>query len=71
MIKEKESNPDVDMLFTGLMGGEYIKGITYDDYIIPKLLRLIEEKGIEYLSQIVHMLLSEKKINTDAVDINN
>ena len=37
---------DTDMIFCGFMGGDYIKGINYDDYITAKLLRVNEyEKG--------------------------
>lgn len=68
IIKEKESGPEVDMLITGLMGGEYLKGISYDDYIIPKLFRLIEKDKSKDLSIVVKRLLLEKKIKIDSVD---
>jgi len=44
--QEVENYKDTDMIFCGFMGGDYVKGINYDDYITPKLLRLNEyEKG--------------------------
>ena len=34
--------PETDMIFCGFMGGDYIKGINYDDYITAKILHLNE-----------------------------
>lgn len=36
---ELRANPDVEMIFGGFMGGDYVKGISYDDYITAKILR--------------------------------
>jgi hypothetical protein len=38
--EEMKLNPTNEMLFTGFMGGDYIKGIVYDDYITSMLMRM-------------------------------
>jgi len=37
--REKELAPEIDMVFMGSMGGDYIKGAFLDDYIITELVR--------------------------------
>ncbi len=36
--KELGQNPNTDILFGGFMGGDYVKGLIYDDYITPHFL---------------------------------
>ena len=47
IIKEKEYCNDTDMLFVGAMGGDYIMGEGFNDYIITKFVRkfLTEERN--------------------------
>jgi len=68
MIKEQSKN-NPDAIVTGLMGGEYIKGVAYDDYIIPKIVRLYEENNCELTRLILINILEEKKIRTENIDV--
>ena len=65
---EIKKNPDVEMIFGGFMGGDYIKGIIYDDYITAKLLRLYESSS-ENIKKIVIKTLKEKSVNIDNIDL--
>ena len=66
--KEKEQFPDTDMLFAGFMGGDYIKGIVYDDYITAKLVRLWEYTE-ENKRSLVKRLLKEKFFRVEKLDL--
>ena len=70
---EKERNPVTDMLFTGLMGGEYLRGPRYDGYIISEYfretgygreqlrlaLKMLEDRSFE-INSLDQDLLNEK-----------
>ena len=40
--QEIKTNPETEMIFSGFMGGDYVKGLSYDDYITPQI---FEENG--------------------------
>jgi hypothetical protein len=67
--KEKSINPDTEMLFGGFLGGEYIKGLSYDDYIISKFIRLYESRKNYGIDRLIRDLLYEKKIFHEEIDI--
>ena len=67
--RELESNPANEMIFGGFMGGEYLKGIPYDDYIIPKLFRKWEENNLHSLEKELLYILEEKKIDLRKIKI--
>ena len=57
------------MVFGGFMGGEYIKGIAYDDYITPALFREFEfgpNRG--NFKKNIHDILRKRYINTNYID---
>lgn len=66
--REREINPDVDMIFCGFMGGDYIRGINLDDYITPKLVRLWWYDRTDK-KQIIINLLKEKYLKPECFDI--
>jgi len=39
IIKEKNIDPNIEMVFMGAMGGDYIKGAHLDDYIVTEFVR--------------------------------
>jgi len=67
--REMKNNPNNEMIFGGFMGGEYLKGISYDDYIIPKLFRKGEEKNIHHLEDDISDILEQKRICFGSIEI--
>ena len=57
--KEVALDPGRDILFTGFMGGDYLKGLSYDDYITAKFMRL-RVKGAVHESEYLEDILREK-----------
>ena len=66
--EEQQVNPDAEMIFGGFMGGDYIKGIVYDDYITSKLVRLWEYSN-ENKKEIVRQILKEQYFYNEKVDL--
>lgn len=66
-----EDNPNNDMIFTGLVGGEYIKGAGFDNIVLPKLFDQINNKE-NYIDKILYLkeLLIEKGICVNKIDVN-
>lgn len=63
-------HPEVEMLFCGFMGGDYVKGLIYDDYITPRILRLLNSNDGKVDSR--EIILSELKrcyINPEELDV--
>lgn len=66
---EISKNPDVEMIFGGFMGGDYLKGIIYDDYITSESINLFENSSLSNDEIIKKMLIknnlhfSEKEIS--------
>ena len=67
--KEMENNPSNEMILGGFMGGEYLKGISYDDYIIPKLFRKWEENNLHGLEKELSYSFEEKKIDLRKIKV--
>jgi len=63
---ERERNQDADMLFTGLMGGEYLRGPRYDGYIISEYFREVTS-GKERLNVALKML-TDKSFEINCLD---
>ncbi|APF20141.1 hypothetical protein Calab_0559 [Caldithrix abyssi DSM 13497] len=53
---EIQNNPDNEMILCGFMGGDYIKGIIYDDYITAKFMRLWKYSAISEVDKIKEIL---------------
>lgn len=63
----KESSDS--MLFTGLMGGDYVRGINLDDYITPKIFRLWNYSNLNKTEIIKNIGLEKRMIiNNDLAD---
>lgn len=67
--KEVTSNPDIEMIFSGLMGGEYLKEPDYDDIVLPKLYqKLFAIRKKDKSIRIIKEQLWEKGINAERID---
>ncbi len=67
---ELENNPQTDMLFCGFMGGDYVKGLSYDDYITPRLFREYEYGNSKRnIPKAVENILCNKFIDDNLFDI--
>lgn len=63
--------PDTDMIFSGLMGGEYLKEPYYDDVVLPKFFYLILKiKNKEDIINYIEEQLKQRSINTEFIDLN-
>ena len=69
--REMENNPANEMIFVGDMGGEYIHGFSYNDYIISKLFRLWKPGNKKYNLELIRAILAERHFNAEATDIEN
>ena len=54
--KEIINHPEIEMIFCGFMGGDYIKGIVYDDYITARLVRLWEFNKNKRKTIIIYLI---------------
>jgi hypothetical protein len=69
--KETDSFPETEMIFTGLMGGEYLKEPYYNDIVLPKLFNeLIKNKNKQDNLNFIKRQLKIKGIKTDNIDLN-
>lgn len=68
---ERDTNSVTNgMLFTGLVGGEYIKEPAYNDITIPKLfLEISTHEGREQKMKYIKRVLTDKGIITEKIDI--
>jgi hypothetical protein len=69
-LNEKERNKETEIIFTGLMGGEYLRGIEYDDYIISKYFRDINSGSPSDRLRKAKYILAAKAININSIDLN-
>jgi hypothetical protein len=66
---ELEKHPNAEMIFGGFMGGDYIKGLKYEDYITSRLVREFEfnphnkPKEIIVEELLTHNEIIKNKIN--------
>ena len=67
--QETNTNPETDMIFAGFMGGDYVKGLSYDDYITPRYLREWEfGKQAGSFNDITGKLLGLSFLNDSLID---
>ena len=70
IAKEKE-HYNTEMLFTGLVGGEYFKEPSYDDVTIPAIFEnILEVKDKTKITGIISEELKNKGFNIDKIDLN-
>lgn len=67
--REVYHNPYTEMIFTGLVGGEYLKEPEYNDIIIPFLFQELYSKKKMYCLKILNNRLKEKGICTKEIDL--
>lgn len=68
-VEEKSMRPESDTLFTGLMGGEYLRGIEYDGYIISDFFRDFNTHSPSARLKKAREILVSKSIISDSIDI--
>ena len=68
--KQKKKYKSIDMLFMGAMGGDYIKGVSFNDYIVSKFFRKYFSKSEDYKKNI-KQILDENFIKYDDELLNN
>ncbi len=66
--QEVKNNPETEMILGGFMGGDYLKGIVYDDYITAEIIRHIEYSK-EPLDSIIQSILDKNFITSSSNDI--
>lgn len=67
IIKEKSVNSE--MIFTGLVGGEYFKEPSFDDIAIPTIFEKILRSDKKHGCNIIYEELKIKGINIDSINI--
>jgi hypothetical protein len=68
--KLKLENPEVDMLYTGLVGGEYIKRPSYNNITIPEIYdSWIKLKDTKDKIDFIRCKLQSKGLKTDTLDL--
>lgn len=68
--KLKDDNPKVEMLYTGLVGGEYIKRPSYNNVTIPEIYKSwIDFKNSKEKKDFIITQLQNKGIKTKALNI--
>jgi len=68
-IDEKTKNPRSEAVFTGLMGGEYLRGIEYDGYIISDYFKSPRHVSRNAKLKRIKNILLQRGINTNAIDL--
>lgn len=70
IIKEVYNNKNTDMIFTGLVGGEYLKEPKYDNITIPIIFNKINNsKNKIKVCKLLKNMLLEKGVRTKEIDI--
>ncbi len=67
--KEITLFPGTEMIFTGLMGGEYLKEPLFGNAALPELFTKFKKGKEGYFRNMLINMLEEKCINTKAIDI--
>lgn len=68
--KLKNEDPEIEMLYTGLVGGEYIKRPSYNNISIPKIYQdWLKLKGNKEKKDFIIAKLQNKGIKTDTLNI--
>jgi len=67
---EMKNHPDNEMIFTGDMGGEYIKeGFNYYDYILSKTFRLWKPGDNTANRSVIEQILKERYVDFSGLDM--
>ena len=66
--EEKKRHPEVEVLFTGLMGGEYLRGPVYDGYIISEYFRKVNHGSSSERFRRTLQMLEARSVNVDILD---
>lgn len=69
-VEEKKENPGSEFVFTGLMGGEYLRGVDFDGYIITSYFKERQRGRILSEMKRTGSLLKERFINPESLDWN-
>lgn len=69
MAVERESEY-ADIMFLGTLGGEFVKGVSEDDYIVPSIVTQ-NWNTLELENGIIQIWLDKKKINESAINKEN
>jgi len=69
--KEMQQNPSNEMIFIGHMGGEYVKGFAYADYITSKLFRLWNLEDDSLNKENIKRILLEKYFRYESIKLND
>lgn len=67
---EKRMFSDSDMIFTGLMGGEYLKEPKYDDIVIPNLFERLPFLSKKDAISLLEDQLESRGFNSELININ-
>jgi len=67
--REMESNPANELILVGDMGGEYIQGVAYHDYIISKLVRLWRPGDESGNKETMRRILRERHFKAGETDL--
>lgn len=67
--REMECHPGNEMILVGDMGGEYIQGVAYHDYIISKLFRLWQPGDENGNKELIRTILAERHFKAAAADL--
>lgn len=68
--KEVQELGEIEMLFIGAMGGDYIKGVSFNDYIITEFMRRYFYEDIE-LKMLIEETLSKHYVSFTDILIND
>jgi hypothetical protein len=66
--EERKRNPEANVLFTGLMGGEYLRGPEYDGYIISEYFRKVNHGSPSDRIKKAKEMLSARSVETGILD---
>ncbi len=66
---ELEQEPNIEMIITGLVGGEYFKETYFDDVSIPKIFEVILKNPKVECIHILSKELIQKGVNIDTINL--
>ncbi|HCM59960.1 MAG TPA: hypothetical protein DIS74_06240 [Bacteroidales bacterium] len=66
--EERKRKPEVGLLFTGLMGGEYLRGPEYDGYIISEYFRKVNHGSPSDRLRRAMEMLAARSVDTGILD---
>ena len=69
VVKDINNYPQTEMIFTGLVGGEYIKEPTYNNIVIPRLFKTLQTLDDAEGLKILDKKLREAGIQSNKIDV--